>query len=179
MVSNNIHLKLDAQRYALSAHQLFGGFYYGRPYAMHIQMVSALVKHFIPLIPRHHQQIVFDAACCHAALDENVATYEELVRQITVLGADIVSACTPNNARSIADKYNSSFYDRVTRNHYAVFVTVCDRIADITYLSKSSPATCQRLMDEMVKFKISLYIKRYEALFDKLDEVAKMTLKSL
>jgi (p)ppGpp synthase/HD superfamily hydrolase len=115
-----------------AVNQLYDGYL---PYEFHLRLVAKTASDFISVLDVDDSvtNIILDAAWCHDVLEDTHITYNDLKKVIGEQAADIVYAVTNEKGRTRKERANEKYYQGIRHTKYAVFVKLCDRIANVTY----------------------------------------------
>lgn len=160
--------------------QVYDGVY---PYAYHLAQVIAIAREFMPDgIGEGRRRVLLLAAAMHDTIEDARMTYNDVRRfaaekyglsdDMAKAVAETVYALTDEKGRSRAERHNERYWRTLLATPGAVFVKMCDRLANMRY----SEATCSRMYDvyigEMPEFLGSLAaaadIGDYKAIYDAL-----------
>lgn len=144
--------------YAKEAHRSVNHKYDDKPYEIHLQMVSDVGLRFIHLIPERDIENVFAAIWLHDTIEDCRKTYNDIKKQFGCHVADIVYACTNEKGKTRGERANDKYYKGIRETEYAVFVKVCDRIANMEYSIQTKSRMAQMYADELPEFKGKLFV---------------------
>ena len=123
------HCKVNNQKYG------------NEPYSKHLEDVVGLVRKYLPLVikrlnlHRDHRKILLASAWLHDVLEDcdqfNVGDIEGFFGPSV---AQIVETLTGKGSRS--ERVVSGYYERVRADKFAMFVKMCDRLANIKDAAK-------------------------------------------
>ncbi len=133
------------------------------PYEFHLRMANQVAKEFIYLIPNlftdsdeihrgiwkeyDRTETIIELACFgHDLIEDTRTSYNECVNMLRVGNylrtevADIIYAVTNEKGKNRSERANSKYYEGIKKVNGAVFVKLCDRIANVRYskMTKSS-----------------------------------------
>lgn len=142
--------------FAIKSHQGTNHTYGDKPYSYHLEMVVAAVLKYINHIPEEDRNTVIAAAWCHDLIEDCRITYNDLVEQVGKEVAEIVYALTNDKGRNRSERASASYYKGIRDTKYAVFIKLCDRLANV----KNSKYTGNKMFvmyrKEHVNFIVSL-----------------------
>jgi len=163
------------------------------PYEFHLRMVYEVANDFKHLLddtkdyytgetyrgPRQEQINLRDACLLavwgHDLIEDCRVSYNDVLRHLGQEAADIIYAVTNEKGKNRHERANEKYYESIRNTPGAVFVKLCDRIANVQY-SKMTKSP----MFEMYKKENEHFIKmlgRYtdnkdlEPMFDYLDKL--------
>lgn len=102
-------------------------------YSVHLDMVYGFGETYIYLMPTEIQKFVLASLYAHDRIEDCRETYNDLVKYCGVEVADIVYAVTDEKGRNRDERKPKKLYDEMLFNMGAVFVKLCDRLANIQY----------------------------------------------
>lgn len=141
-----------SKRYAFSCHKLTNHLYDGQPYSVHLEMVHNTAKKFIHLIPVHDQELVLSSTYLHDTIEDTRQTYNDVRSHTNHFIADIVYALTNEKGKNREQRANARYYKGIRKTKYAVFIKLCDRIANLEYSKSKGSKMFQTYVDENPKF---------------------------
>lgn len=109
------------------------------PYVFHLRMVHTIAKSHIGLIPdmndgeESFRDAVLLAAFGHDLIEDTRVSYNDVKSQLGLYAADIIYACSNEKGKTRADRANDKYYEGIRNTPGAVFVKLCDRIANVQY----------------------------------------------
>jgi (p)ppGpp synthase/HD superfamily hydrolase len=153
--------------YAIQKH---GSQKYGdQPYYVHLDHVYSTAVRFYPGALPDRIKI---AAYLHDVIEDTDATFEEVS---TLFGEDvagIVDAVTDKPGQNRAERHRAT-YPLIRENPDAVFVKVCDRIANMESSVVSNPRLFSMYVREYPYFRSTLYrASEFDAAWEHLDGIA-------
>lgn len=128
----------QAKQIAIDAHSSVNQKYDGYlPYQFHLEMVARNVRRYYKKDDIH---IIESAAWLHDVLEDTHLSYNDLYKSFSGLSGDdsmqvceIVFAVTNNKGRNRAERANDAYYEGIRNTYGAVFVKLCDRLANVEY----------------------------------------------
>lgn len=125
------------------------------PYQFHLRMVNQVYKDFKHLLPEnlittsHYdkdqiQDITHTTISLstygHDLIEDTRTSYNEVKDRLGVYVADIIYALTNEKGKNRDERANDKYYEGIRNTKGAVFVKLCDRIANVQYskMTKSS-----------------------------------------
>lgn len=152
----------NAREVAKQAHgnQLYGD----KPYIYHLDSVYNVALEHIDLFPEDSETIL--CACfLHDTVEDTPLGLDEIREHFGESVAEIVSLVTTEQGVPRSERFNDQFYKELKANKLAVFVKVCDRIANVREGGK-----VRKYLRENEKFVDELYSGRLDSLFKSLDD---------
>jgi len=160
-------------------HRSTNHFYDGYiPYEFHLNMVAKVAMDYQHLIAQNDRTSVILAAYGHDLIEDTRINYNDVKEVLGEIAADIIYAVTNEKGKTRKERANYKYYEGIRKTPYAIFVKLCDRIANVQY----SKMTCSKMFDmykkENDKFILALNWKSesdaavcYTILFEKLNEL--------
>jgi (p)ppGpp synthase/HD superfamily hydrolase len=124
------------------------------PYEFHLNMVAQAAKDFAHIITYADVEIVKLAAYGHDLIEDTRVSYNDVREVLGVEVADIIYAVSNEKGKTRKERANEKYYAGIRATPYAVFVKLCDRIANVQY----SKMTKSRMF-EMYKKENDNFIK--------------------
>ncbi len=119
------------------------------PYEFHLRMVAKVAEKFIELIPNLNdgetalRDSVLLAAYGHDLIEDTRVSYNDVKDILGQEAADIIYAVTNEKGKNRKERANEKYYEGIRNTRGAVFVKLCDRIANVQY----SKMTGSRMFD--------------------------------
>lgn len=159
------------------------------PYSFHLNMVYLVGEQFKYLIPNRlkkafpensfshitiYDQVVV-ALYGHDAIEDARVTYNDINEQFGSLAAEIIYLCTENKGKNRDERKSLAWYKELDTNELAVFVKLCDLIANVKFgIATNSSMTKKYKAEYIAKVKPILYCEQYKPMFDYLDDLFKL-----
>lgn len=121
------------------------------PYEFHLRMVNQVAQDFRHLLddtkdyytgepwrgPRQNQ-VTLQGACMlatwgHDLIEDTRVSYNDVKEQLGQEAADIIYAVTNEKGKTRKERANEMYYEGIRNTPGAVFVKLCDRIANVQY----------------------------------------------
>ena len=104
------------------------------PYEFHLNMVAGVAKQFqYLLIDQENRTNVILAAYGHDLIEDTRVSFNDVVEVLGIEAADIIYAVSNEKGKTRKERANEKYYAGIRATPYAVFVKLCDRIANIQY----------------------------------------------
>lgn len=109
------------------------------PYEFHLRMVAQVAKNFIYLIPdlndgeTSFRDNIMMVAYGHDLIEDTRVSYNDVVEHLGQEAADIIYALTNEKGKNRKERANDKYYEGIRNTKGAVFVKLCDRIANVQY----------------------------------------------
>lgn len=160
-----------ATEYAINCHLDANHFYDKHSYSYHLQKVVSVAMDFIYLIPESYRNDILAACWCHDLIEDARQSYNDVRKNTNSLVADIVFAVTTEKGKTRDERNNEKYYSGITRQAFATFVKICDRIANYEYSATTKSSMFAKYSKEMPHFKEKLYREDYDVMFKRLDSI--------
>lgn len=162
------------------------------PYSFHLKAVLAQVDKFIRIFhPKNGRKwtpddsrliyVIKAAAIGHDLIEDARMTYNDVVSLYNCYGeysdlgkdiAEIIFACTEETGKTREERHNQVFFNRLKVNRLAIFVKLCDIIANVLYSKLTGSSMYDKYQKEFPKLKQQLYIvDEYEDLWKDLEKL--------
>ena len=108
-------------------------------YEFHLRMVVQAAKDFIHLIKdsndgeSSYRDLIILSAWGHDLIEDCRVSYNDVKLNLGLQAADIVYALTNEKGRNRKERASSKYYEGIRNTPGAVFVKLCDRIANTQY----------------------------------------------
>jgi (p)ppGpp synthase/HD superfamily hydrolase len=108
------------------------------PYEFHLRMVVEAYNRFKYILSNHHGTIdsqvnVYLACWGHDLIEDTRVSYNDVVEELGECAADIIYAVSNEKGKNRAERANDKYYEGIRNQPGAVFVKLCDRIANVQY----------------------------------------------
>lgn len=150
-MKNNVSIEEVAKKFAIESHESVNHKYDNKPYQTHLGLVVYYAKTFEHLIIGD-PEIVIAACWCHDVIEDCRLTYNDVKYVLGVEVADIVYALTNEKGKTREERANEKYYNGIINTKDAVFVKVCDRLANIKYSKDSNSSMFFKYMNENKSF---------------------------
>lgn len=165
--------------YAKESHESVNH-WYGKdktiPYWKHLQMVYDYALKY-----RHHiwssenVLIALQAAWLHDTIEDCRLTYNDIKQQFGEKVAEIVYLLTDDKGRNRKERASENLYKEMAKNQIAVFVKLCDRLANSKFSVDTKSSMGKKYKEEFPEFKRKLVYAgetdQYHEMFKELEEI--------
>lgn len=112
------------------------------PYEFHLRMVVQAAKDFMYMIDESMREDILLACWGHDLIEDARCSYNDCLKMLTPASANIIYAVTNEKGRNRKERANAEYYRGIRNTLGAVFVKLCDRIANVQYskMTKSNMA---------------------------------------
>ena len=154
------------------------------PYEFHLRMVAQTAENFINLIPDWNDgnEVFRDsiklAAYGHDLIEDTRVSYNDVKEQLGIWSANIIYAVTNEKGRTRKERANTKYYQGIKSTPGAVFVKLCDRIANVQYSKMTKSRMFEMYEKENDNFVSELgyefnYSHEYSSMFEYLMDLFK------
>lgn len=143
------------------------------PYSFHLNSVMCQVDRFLTTSFSENLRDIHPnlkiAAAGHDLIEDARMTYHDIKNITNKEVADIIYACTDEKGKSRKERHSQRFFDELKQNRLAVYVKLCDIIANVLYSKLTNSSMFDKYKEEYPNLKGHLYIKdEYEVLWNSL-----------
>jgi (p)ppGpp synthase/HD superfamily hydrolase len=109
------------------------------PYEFHLRMVAQAAKDFVHLVPDSNdgestnREAITMAAYGHDLIEDTRVSYNDVKEILGLQAADIIYAVSNEKGKNRKERANDKYYEGIRNTPGAVFVKLCDRIANVQY----------------------------------------------
>jgi (p)ppGpp synthase/HD superfamily hydrolase len=161
-----------AKKYAIECHESTNHYYDGdKPYSVHLKMVVGIAWKFSPLILIGDLPVVVAGCWVHDCIEDCRQTYNDVKEATNEPVAELAYAMTNEKGKNRAQRGSEKYYEDMKAVPYAVFIKICDRIANTKYSRDTGSRMLTMYAKESDKFKARLFDSRYSEMFDYLEEL--------
>jgi len=132
------------------------------PYEFHLRMVVQAARDFIKLIPDTNdgeetfRNYIILAAWGHDLIEDTRSSFNDVKEVLGHTAADIVYACTNEKGKNRKERANDKYYEGIRNTPGAVFVKLCDRIANVQYSKMTKSRMFEMYKKENENFMLQL-----------------------
>ena len=144
------------------------------PYSFHLEMVAKQAEKFKKYIPvdNPYHDAVWVGIWGHDTIEDARVTYNDIKERFGLEAAEIIFLCTENKGRNRSERKSDVWYHAIKQNNLAVFVKLCDIIANVKYSLLTNSSMFKKYKAEYnQKVKPMLYTEEYKNMFDYLDKI--------
>ena len=140
------------------------------PYEFHLRMVHQVAKDFMNLVIREFFLItneVITVSCYgHDLIEDTRCSYNDVKANLGEMEADIIYALTNEKGKNRAERANHKYYQGIRVTPGAVFVKLCDRIANVQYSKMTKSRMFEMYKKENDDFLVKVDADRYPEMRD-------------
>lgn len=140
------------------------------PYEIHLRMVNNAAQDFKHLLDdtvdyfsgeKMYDQVTLRTACLravwgHDLIEDCRVSYNDVKNNLGEESADIIYAVTNEKGRDRHERANDKYYEGIRNTPGAVFVKLCDRIANVQYSKMTKSRMFEQYRGENTRFLIGL-----------------------
>ena len=133
------------------------------PYEFHLRMVTNVAKQFGRLVADICNngtgltgEDILLGAWGHDLIEDTRVTYNDVSKQLGPQAADIIYAVTNEKGKNRKERANDKYYEGIRNTPGAVFVKLCDRIANVQYSKMTGSRMFEMYKKENDDFIVSL-----------------------
>lgn len=147
--------------------------YDGLPYSFHLNAVRAQLTKYQHLITDlNDYSAVLIAVDGHDSIEDARLTYNDIKEMYGVFVAEIIYLCTEDKGRTRDERKSTVWYTKLKENKHAVFVKLCDILANVKYSMLMNSSMLKKYKQEyVIKVKPILYSEKFKPMFDELDKL--------
>ena len=144
------------------------------PYSFHLDLVAKqadLFKKYIPVDDPYYSA-VWIGVYGHDSIEDARVSYNQIKDMFGELSAEIIYLCTEYKGRNRAERKPDLFYYELNENNLAVFVKLCDIIANTKFSLLTNSTMFGKYKSEYKnKVRPILYTEEYKDMFTYLDKL--------
>ena len=144
------------------------------PYEFHLRMVHQVAVQFLPQVTNRLKfaSAEIQLACYgHDLIEDCRVSYNDCKRQLGEVVADIIYAVSNEKGKNRKERANEKYYEGIRNTTGAIFVKLCDRIANVQYSKLTKSEMFEMYKKENKQFVQLLYNDNYLTMFDYLDSL--------
>lgn len=156
------------------------------PYSFHLKAVVAQADKYHLYIPNIYtdpyarsfaidinKSTVIIASAGHDLIEDARMTFNDVLDLVSNKEiADIIYACTEEKGKNREERHSQKFFDELKQNRLAVYVKLCDIMANVLYSLLSNSSMFKKYQKEFSNLKEQLYIEEeYEPLWKDLEKL--------
>ena len=103
------------------------------PYEFHLRMVNVAGEEFIYLINEDFREHIKLALFGHDLIEDTRTSYNDVKNNLGQEAADIIYAVSNEKGKTRKERANDKYYQGIRNTKGAIFVKLCDRIANVQY----------------------------------------------
>ena len=103
------------------------------PYEFHLRMVNNVYEDFQHLLDEELNDYCGKAVWGHDLIEDTRVSYNDVKNQLDEGATDIIYAVTNDKGKNRKERAGDNYYEGIRNTPGAVFVKLCDRIANVQY----------------------------------------------
>ena len=137
------------------------------PYSFHLEAVVIQIHLFTDVIESCGLDVNNIVMGCygHDLIEDARMTYNDIKDMTNESVADIIYCCTEEKGKNRAGRHNQKYFDELKVNNEAVFVKLCDIIANLKYSLLTNSSMFTKYKKEYPHLKSELYRVEYDEMF--------------
>lgn len=147
------------------------------PYSLHLKAVISQYKHFKHLLDNdgNLEEIIWMGCAGHDLIEDARITYNNIKDLAGEIVADIIYCCTEEKGKDRPGRHNERYFAELKLNRPAVFVKLCDIIANVKFGLLENSSMFNKYKKEFPEMKAHLYGEgEYKEMFDYLETILKL-----
>lgn len=169
--NNNNSIEQKAEQWSVLAHRRTNHHYNNYPYEFHLSMVVGFAEKYLDLIPESFRPTIIAACWAHDTIEDTRHTYNDVKEALGVDVAEIVYALTNEKGRNRKERANRKYYQGIKDTPGAIFVKLCDRLANVKYSVETNSSMANKYRKEQLNFLSELYTNQYNPMFEELQSL--------
>ena len=157
--------------YATHNHELVNHKYGGKKYTHHLNMVYEFAQTFSYLIPPEQREDVYCGCWVHDIIEDARETYNDVKTATNKTIAELAYALTNEKGKTRKDRANAKYYADMHLVPNAVFIKLCDRMANIKYSKVNSSRMFNMYKKENADFIKHLYRTELADMIEYIDKL--------
>lgn len=141
-----------AMTYAVTCHSSTNHYYNTHPYSFHLQMVYNIGCNYAHLLAPEEREPALAACWVHDTIEDCRQTYNDVKKSCGEQVANIAYALTNEKGRNRKERANNRYYEGIRSTPCAVFVKLCDRLANVSYSKESGSSMLDAYRTENESF---------------------------
>jgi (p)ppGpp synthase/HD superfamily hydrolase len=149
----------------------------GLPYSFHLRAVVEQAYKFKYLLKSEAEiALVLAGGWGHDLIEDARVTYNDIKQDWGEELAEIIYCCTEEKGRNRNARHDANYYNELSKNDLAVFVKLCDIIANTKFSLLTNSSMYEKYKKEYPKLKSNLYREQYADMFEYLEKILSVEL---
>jgi len=162
--------------YAKAKHRAVNHKYGGEhEYEYHLEMVYEFGYRFQSHLPEELRKDVLCGCWVHDIIEDARETYNDVKQELGETVAELAYALTNEKGRNRKERASTKYYEGIRQTPGAVFIKICDRLANASYSKGSGGSMYKKYQKENSDFERMLGrytdYKHLEPMFQELDKI--------
>lgn len=145
------------KKYATGKHISANHNYGYKDYSYHLNMVCDVAEQFIHLVDEDQRENVYCGCWVHDIIKNTRETYNDVLRNTNKTIANLAYALTNEKGKTRSERASCKYYKEMDDVPNAVFIKMCDRIANIIHSKKEG----SKMFDKYKKEHFDFILKTY------------------
>ena len=150
------------------------------PFSFHLKMVKAQAEKFVDLFypnntvdMSYKRALIFAGCAGHDLIEDARISFNDIKDKMGPDVAEIIFLCTEMRGRNRGERKNDQFYNDLVKNELAVFVKLCDIMANSLYSVLSNSTMLKKQKEEWsgIRIKLFPFHQQFVMMFDYLDKI--------
>jgi len=149
------------------------------PYEFHLRMVVQVLQDFEHLLDcdsdSKYREVIALSCYGHDLIEDTRVSFNECVERLGTTCAEIIYAVTNEKGKDRSERASANYYLGIRAIKEAVFIKLCDRIANVQYSKMTKSSMFDRYKKENENFQKMMgrhtEYKMYEEMFLYLDKL--------
>lgn len=172
----------EAEEYFSSLHDNQGQRYGDKRellYSFHLELVVKQAELFKNLVKEQDWENVIIGCWGHDSIEDARLTYNDIVKKYGSAAADIIYCCTEEKGKNRAERHSDKYLKELAANPLAVFVKLCDLIANVKYSLLTNSSMYKKYQTEYTHFYavVSPGNEHLKEMFEYLDDLFTVGMK--
>jgi (p)ppGpp synthase/HD superfamily hydrolase len=162
--------RIEFRDWAINQHDVVCNQKYdnNQPYSNHLKFVEAQARKFSHLLDTGvDRNLVFSGAIGHDLIEDARVTYNDVKDRAGYEVAEIIYACTESKGRNRLARHSQEYFDDLEKNDLAVYVKLCDIIANVTYSRLTNSGMLGKYRNEFptIRLAFNKHTIQYQEMF--------------
>jgi (p)ppGpp synthase/HD superfamily hydrolase len=159
-----------AKFFSIKQHFYVNHKYDKQEYCLHLQQVYNFAIKYKHLINQDILIYVLASSWTHDTIEDARITYSDIKKEFGEIIADITYALTNEKGKTREERANDKYYNDMKLVDGAVFIKICDRLANLSYSYNNKSSMLEKYSKEYKHFKEMLYDVKYDEMFKELEK---------
>tara|TARA_R110000823_G_scaffold227890_1_gene355281 strand:- start:297 stop:797 length:501 start_codon:yes stop_codon:yes gene_type:complete len=157
--------------YAKGRHISVNHNYGFKDYSYHLNMVCDVAEQFIHLVDVEERENVYCGCWVHDIIEDARETYNDVLQNTNETIASLAYALTNEKGKNRSERASDKYYKEMHEVPNAVFIKMCDRIANITHSKNEGSKMFDKYKKENDNFIKKLYRPELQEMINFIDKL--------
>jgi (p)ppGpp synthase/HD superfamily hydrolase len=157
--------------YATGKHIIVNHNYGFKDYSYHLNMVCDVAEQFIYLVDVEERENVYCGCWVHDIIEDARETYNDVLQNTNETIANLAYALTNEKGKNRSERASDKYYKEMHDVPNAVFIKMCDRIANITHSKNEGSKMFDKYKKENDNFIKKLYRPELQEMINFIDKL--------